>query len=276
MPKTIHETYKNLCQKLTEHEARIILEERAGLSWASIISNAHALIDEKALNSIESDLEQRKNGKPLSRIFGKREFWGLEFNVNEHTLDPRPDSETIIETALAHYKGIDPPKTILDLGTGTGCLLIALLSEFKNAQGIGVDLSESALETAQNNAKSLNLNARSTFVHGKWAESIDQKFDLIVSNPPYIASKVIPNLEKEVKNHDPILALDGGEDGLQAYRDIFSDLSRILNDDGIALFEIGFDQADEITRLSKEYEIRLGDIIPDLAGNPRVVEIFKK
>lgn len=276
MSKTIHDTYKELSKQLSELEARIILQERAGLSWASIIADPNRTIDEKAAQAIQNDLKQRIDGKPLSRIYGKREFWGLEFAINENTLDPRPDSETLIEATLAYYKDKPPPKTILDLGTGTGCLLLALLSEFKDAIGIGVDISESTVETAQNNAKSLNLDTRSTFIQGKWAESLDQKFDCIVSNPPYIASNVIPNLEKEVKNHDPMLALDGGIDGLQAYNDIFSDLLRIMNDDGIALFEIGFDQASQIERLSNKYEIRIGKLHHDLAGNPRVVDMFKK
>ena len=280
MPKTTHDTYhdtyKALSKQLSETQARIILNERAGLSWASIIATPDAIIDDKTAQAIQNDLKQRMNGKPLSRIYGKREFWGLEFSLNENTLDPRPDSETLIETALAHYKDKPPPKTILDLGTGTGCLLLALLSEFKEAQGIGIDISEKALTAAQTNAKALQLDARSTFIKGKWAESLDRKFDLIISNPPYIASNIIPNLEKEVKNHDPILALDGGIDGLQAYKDIFSDLLRIMNDDGIALFEIGFDQASQIERLSNKYEIRIGSVYPDLAGNPRVVDMFKK
>ena len=273
MKQTINDIYQELCQKLSDNEARIILKERAGLGWSDIIANPKGDIETK---EILKDLEERLTGKPLSKIYGKKEFWGLEFEVNEHTLDPRPDSETLIEVALDHYKGKQAPKTILDLGTGTGCLLLSLLSEFPGTQGIGVDLSEEALKVAKKNTESLDLSSRTTFIQGAWAQNIDQRFDLIISNPPYIASNVIPNLKKEVKNYDPMLALDGGKDGLQAYRDIFSDLSRILNDDGIALFEIGFDQADDVVRLSKEYEIRNKSVHRDLAGKPRVVDMFKK
>jgi len=276
MAKTIHETYKALSQQLTEVEARIILNERAGVSWASIIADPDIIIDGDAASLIQSDLNACLNGKPLSRIYGKREFWGLEFTIDEHTLDPRADSETLIETALAHYKNKQPPKTILDLGTGSGCLLLAMLSEFKDAKGIGVDISQGAVIAAQNNAKRLNMDDRASFTRGKWGESLDERFDLIISNPPYIASKVIPNLEKNVKNHDPMSALDGGKDGLDAYNEIFSDLFRLMNEDALAVFEIGFDQANEIMRLGKKYKIRTGSIHHDLSGNPRVVDMFKK
>ncbi|NCT40650.1 MAG: peptide chain release factor N(5)-glutamine methyltransferase [Alphaproteobacteria bacterium] len=276
MPKTIHQTYKLLSEKTSDLEARIILKERSDVSWADIITRPDDLIDDNAMALIERDLEQFQSGKPLSRIYGKREFWGLEFSIDEHTLDPRADSETLIEVALAHYKNKPAPKTILDLGTGSGCLLLALLSEFKSAKGIGVDISEGAVKAAQNNAKALGLDGRAEFIKGKWGESLNESFDLIISNPPYIASKVIPNLEKNVKNHDPMGALDGGNDGLDAYNEIFSDLFRLMNDDGLAVFEIGFDQADDITRLSNKYEIRIGTIHADLSGNPRAVDMFKK
>ena len=270
--KTISDIYKYLSENIGDHEARIILKERADLSWSDIITNPNTEIDDTA---IQKDLDARLRGKPLSKIYGKKEFWGHIFRVSEHVLDPRADSETLIENALKHYKNKEPPRTILDLGTGSGCLLLTLLKAFPNAHGIGVDISPDALIIAQNNAKTLALESHATFIEGHWADDITQRFDLIVSNPPYIRSDIIPNLEKEVKNHDPILALDGGKDGLQAYESIFSDLFRILNEDGLALFEIGFDQAEDIARLSKKYKIRLGDIYSDLAGNPRVVETFK-
>lgn len=272
MPEIVQNIYKELKEQLGENEARIILKERAGLEWSEIIASPEREIETQ---TIRNDLSQRLEGRPLSKIYGKKEFWGMEFAVNEDVLDPRPDSETLIEVALRHYEDKKPPQTILDLGTGSGCLLLALLSEFPNATGVGVDVSEKALQVAQKNAENLCLEARSTFVQGEWAQNIDQKFDLVISNPPYIASKIIPNLEKEVKNYDPIQALDGGNDGLDAYHQIFSDLFRILNDDGLALFEIGFDQKDEMVRLSKKYKIRIGNIHDDLAGNPRVVDMFK-
>ena len=276
MTRKVQDIYTELGKKLGDLEARMILQERAGLSWASLISDPDQCISDSKWTKIQEDLGQRLQGKPLSKIFGKKEFWGMVFETSEHTLDPRPDSETLIEVALKYYKDKKPPETILDLGTGTGCLLLTLLSEFPSAKGVAVDISQEALDVAQRNAKKHNLDSRVVFTKGKWTQGIKERFDLIVSNPPYIASKVIPNLEKEVKNHDPILALDGGKDGLQAYNEIFSDILRVMKDDAMALFEIGFDQEDEIMRLGKKYKIRIGDVHRDLAENPRVVDMFKK
>ena len=167
------------------------------------------------------------------------------------------------------------PVEILDLGTGSGCILIALLSELRESSGIGVDLSPKAIQIAHENAKTNDVDARIQWICGSWADAIDGQFDLIVSNPPYIASSVIPNLDPEVRNHDPILALDGGMDGLQAYKIIFSQLPRLLKKGGRAFLEIGFDQERSIARLSEDSRIRIERIHPDLAGLPRVVEITR-
>lgn len=270
---TANDLYKELCTQLPPLESRIILRERAGLEWSTLISTPDAPISADIVNRIKQDLEQRLAGKPLSRIYGTREFWGLSFNINEDTLDPRPDSETLIEVALKHYKD-KQPETILDLGTGSGCLLLALLSEFKQARGIGVDIASGALKMAQENAQILGLAGRASFINADWSEPINGQFDLIVANPPYIESDVIQKLAKEVRNHDPIQALDGGKDGLQDYNRIFSNLSSLLKPDGMALFEIGFDQAEKLSRLSEKHRLSCGRTHADLAGNPRVVEIF--
>ncbi len=262
--------YSHLKQTLSESDARYVINKRIGMTHAQLIANPEQDVDESACFS---DLARVKAGEPLSRIYGEREFWGLNFKLSPDTLDPRPDTETLIEVVLARYKD-NAPKSILDLGTGSGCILLSLLSEYKNAHGLGVDLSEGAVEMARTNAKSLGFQNRATFQQGNWADNIDQRFDLVVSNPPYIASKVIPELDENVQKHDPILALDGGEDGLQAYKIIFSQLFRILNPGGFAYFEIGFDQAESVMRLSEESRFSNARLIPDSAGLPRVVEIF--
>lgn len=254
-------------------DARIILEERAGIEWSDIIGKGGEDIAPKYLVEIEVDVQRRISGEPLSRIYGKREFWGLEFELSSETLDPRPDTETLIEAVLSAYKGQKPPQTIIDLGTGTGCILISLLSEWPESTGIGVDKSEKAIETAEQNAENHELSSRVMFQKGDWWQGIEQKFDLIVSNPPYIKNQVIKTLSKEVQNHDPILALDGGNDGLDAYRQIFLQLSHRLNEGGKAFFEIGFDQEDDLMRLAEESRIRVKHVHRDLAGQPRVVEI---
>ena len=265
----LSDLYKKLRETLSESDARYAIQKRSGLDDASIIASPDQEID---ATQILKDLGRYQAGEPLSRIYGTREFWGLEFELNEATLDPRPDTETLIEAVLSRYKD-NPPKTILDMGTGTGCILIALLSEFTIARGVGVDVSEKALEAAQNNAKHNGVGDRVTFIQSNWDENIDESFDLVVSNPPYIAESVIPNLDESVKKHDPILALDGGKDGLQAYKIIFSRLSGLLNEEGRAFFEIGYDQEKSTTRLGTESRLSLESTYADLAGHIRVVEL---
>lgn len=268
MKDTISNIYKSLLKGISEREARIILKERANIEWSDIIAKPDSEVDD---TQILADLVAFKSGKPLSKIYGHTEFYGRRFKVTEHTLDPRPDSETLIEAIFSKKQ---KPNSILDLGTGTGCLLLTLLAELPNASGTGVDISVDALGVAKDNAKSLNLDSRAAFVQSNWAESIDQKYDLVISNPPYIESNVIPTLDSSVKNHDPILALDGGQDGLNAYRTIFSQLDSVLNADGFCIVEIGFDQAESVPRLIEEQGLIIGSVMSDLAGNPRAVDIY--
>lgn len=261
-----------------ELEARLIIQTRTAFTWSDIITRGETKIEPSVLESIQSDLERRKNGEPISRIYGMRQFWGLEFKLSPDTLDPRPDTETLIEAVLKRYKN-NPPETILDLGTGSGCILVSLLHELKAARGSGVDLSLGALETARANAKLNNVAERANFICGSWDAPLLEGvvpqggYDLIVSNPPYISNQVIPTLSEEVQNHDPILALDGGDDGLDAYKNIFLHLPSLLNKAGRGFFEIGYDQKADMMRLSKDYRIRIEEIYDDLAGHPRVVEI---
>ena len=253
-------------------EARRIIEARTAYRWADIMAQPEAVIELQALALIESDMQRRIAGEPLSRIYGMREFWGREFALSPDTLDPRPETELIIELALKRFKGMSPAR-ILDLGTGTGCILITLLAEFPDSTGVACDLSAGALATARENAARHGVESRAQFIESDWFSGVEGEFDLIVSNPPYIAESVIPTLAVEVKNHDPILALQGGEDGLQAYRQIFSKLFLHLKPAGIALFEIGFDQGEEVMRLSGESRIRQTRVHSDLAGLARVLEI---
>lgn len=265
----LEKIYKELCAVMSEHDARYVIEKRTGLSHADMIVNPGREIDETA---IMADLEQHKRGIPLSRIYEEREFWGMNFRLSPATLDPRPDTETLIEAVVKRCKD-NPPARILDLGTGTGCILIALLSEFPQATGVGIDLSEEAVQTAKYNAQQNHVAARAEFLQGNWTESIDESFDLVVSNPPYIPRKTIQNLDESVKNHDPILALEGGEDGLQAYKEIFSQLFHILKPGAHAFFEIGFDQEESTTRLSEESRFSVISVYTDLAGHVRVLEV---
>lgn len=266
--------YARLKEKLDETEARYLIRHHAGFQWADLIASQDLEISGDILSKIEHDLQRRLKGEPLSRIHGTREFWGMEFALSPETLDPRPDTEVLVERALAHF-GDKPPETILDLGTGTGCILISLLKEWPQAQGVAVDLSFGAIQTARQNAEMHKVADRIRFICGSWADSINGCFDLILSNPPYIRHEEIKNLSPEVQNHDPILALDGGNDGLDPYRKIFSSLPVLLKSHGRAFLEIGFDQEEDMKRLSKEYRIRMETIFPDYAGRPRVVDISR-
>ncbi len=223
------------------YEARILVEDLAGPG---------EVLDEAAAQRLREAAAKRLSGMPLWRVLGAREFWGLRFVLSPGTLEPRPDSETLIEAALKHLEGRrHEPLRLLDLGTGTGCLLIAALREFPRASGIGVDLSEDALATAARNAASNGVAERAGFRHGEWTQGLQERFDLILSNPPYIASDEIGRLDRGVREHDPMLALDGGPDGLCAYRALAAAIPERLTAGGIAILEIGAGQADSVIAL---------------------------
>jgi len=225
-------------------------------------------------------LLRRAAGEPVHRILGWREFWGLKFFLSPETLEPRPDSETVIEVLLQLYS-VHKSKTlkVLDIGTGTGCLLLAALHEFPHATGIGIDLSTGAIVTAQKNADQLNLSSRAKFHHLSYEDSETLKslgsFDIILCNPPYIPKGKIKKLQKEVKDHDPIAALDGGADGLAPYRIIVPQLAGLLNSNGIALFEIGYDQTVAVQNIMAAQNLTASSPYRDLGGNDRVIAVKK-
>jgi release factor glutamine methyltransferase len=205
----------------------------------------------------------------LTRILGRREFWGLEFALSPDTLDPRPETETVIEAVVTRRPDRTHAYRILDLGTGSGCLLLALLSEFPKASGIGVDIAPGAAATARRNAEALGLADRAHFFAGDWGAALAGSFDVIVANPPYIARAVIPNLPSEVREHDPHRALDGGADGLAAYRTMAADLPRLLAPDGLFAGEIGSDQAGRVAAVLACAGLTVEAVLPDLAGLSR-------
>ncbi len=209
--------------------------------------------------------------EPLSRIIGKREFWGLEFALSPDTLDPRPDSESVVEAVLSRLPDRTGPYRFLDLGTGTGCLLLALLSEFPQAIGVGIDAAAGAVSTARRNAERLGLGGRALFAVGDWAASIAGRFDAVVANPPYIPTPAIPELPPEVRDYDPQRALDGGPDGLAAYRAIAAALPRLLALGGLFVGEIGAGQADCVAAILAQNSLAIEGFVPDLAGIIRCV-----
>jgi release factor glutamine methyltransferase len=213
-------------------------------------------------------VDRRKTGEPIAYITGRRAFWNIELHVGPGVLVPRPDSEVLIASAIEHFQGKDPPKRILDLGTGPGTLLLAALDIWPEASGVGVDVSRQALAYASANARRLGFDERAELKLGNWADGIKNRFDLILCNPPYIADG--SDLGPGVREYEPGEALFAGKEGLDAYRALAPQLSQLLNSGGIATVEIGFDQASAVTQLLTRdgLEARVAD---DLAGRPRAV-----
>lgn len=252
-------------------EARILLEDIAGISKSDFYFDRDKDLPEHISQQINDMIDRRVQGESLGRILGYRDFWKSRFYLSADTLEPRPDTETLIEEVLHDHRS---PKRILDLGTGTGCILLSLLQEFPDAAGVAVDKAYGACVAAEDNAKRLGLQNRARILNGSWFEPLpkDSKFDLIVSNPPYIPSLEIRNLQLEVKNHDPILALDGGNDGLDPYKFLCSNLKNYLEPNGIVVLEFGVGQASDITRIVEEAGATLIRVSNDLGGVPRVIK----
>ncbi len=216
-------------------------------------------------------VQRRMAREPVSRIFGKREFWGLEFNVTPATLDPRADTETLVSAVIDHSKrvALNNPR-ILDLGTGTGCILLSLLHALSGSSGIGVDISEAALHVAAGNASKLQLSHRASFARMSWADALAGPFDIVTSNPPYLSDDDMRNLSPEVR-YDPTRALDGGGDGLDCYRAIVSDIKRLVRNPAVVALEVGAGQAEQVARLVAGAGLRVVEIRSDLSAIPRCV-----
>jgi release factor glutamine methyltransferase len=225
-------------------DARLLVALAAGMDDAVILGYPERALDGEAARRLACFVERRLNGEPVSRLAGRREFWSHGFALSPETLDPRPDSETLVEVALERVADRHAPLSILDLGTGTGCLLLSLLAELPCAWGIGVDIVPGAAATARRNAAEMGLESRAFFVADDWAASLCGGFDLVTANPPYVASAVIAGLAPEVALFEPRIALDGGADGLDAYRALAPQLARRLAPGGFACVEVGVGQAD--------------------------------
>ena len=255
-----------------ELDARWLLADVAKLSARDIVLRAHDSVSAATAIAFEASVARRLSGEPVDRILGSREFWGLNFHLNAATLSPRPDTETLVEACLEALPDRSLPWRLLDLGTGTGAILVALLHELPNALGIGVDLASDAVTQASRNAEDNHVGERATFVSGDWGKGLTGPFDLIVSNPPYIPAAEIGGLAPEVRKHDPMLALVGGADGLDAYRAIATDAPRLLASGGILALELGIGQEAQVAAiLSAAGLILSGPARPDLGGVPRAL-----
>jgi release factor glutamine methyltransferase len=253
-------------------EARLLLSHALGVTPADLIRDPGKAVDASELEHL---LGRREAREPIALILGRREFWSLNFLVSGATLVPRPESETVIEAALAVFAAKSPPVRILDLGTGTGCLLLALLREFPGAFGVGVDISVDATRLARCNAKRLGLADRSAFVCSDWTNALCGKFDLIVSNPPYVATSEITRLMVEVAVYEPLGALDGGIDGYDAYRLILPSVDSNLKAGGAAIFEVGAGQSRVVSALAREHGFSAASRC-DLAGIERAIVLAQR
>ena len=232
-------------------------------------------LSEEQMNAFSDYIGQRAQRKPVSRILGNRGFWSLDFVLNEDTLDPRPDSETLVSAVLENTNPDDEFK-ILDLGTGTGCLLLSILAERSKAEAVGIDISAKAVQAAAVNAEKNGLSERVSFICADWNEFATlkkEKFDVVISNPPYIPHNDISSLEDEVKKYDPLRALDGGDDGLDCYRQIADILQLLLKENGDFYCEIGLGQADDVKSIFSAYDMEIIKIYKDLSNIDRVLHI---
>ena len=256
-------------------DARLLTGAALNLDLTGVIAQATRQLTTDEADRLDGFARRRLAGEPVARILGSKEFWGLPFKLSAETLVPRPDTETIVEATLEILRAGDRSQTrlrIADLGTGSGAILLALLTELPDATGIGTDLSTAALGTAKANAQYLGLASRADFIVSDYADALSGTFDLIVSNPPYIRSADIAGLAAEVRDHDPHLALDGGRDGLEAYRRIAPQAARLLSPGGLLVLEIGQGQDDDVARLVAAAGLTvMGPAKRDLAGIGRAV-----
>ena len=255
-----------------ELDARLIAEHALGLDRLELVNRERQPIGDVAGQRLDQLGARRLAGEPVARILGEKEFWGLTFQLNSATLVPRPETEALIELGIAELSDREAPR-LLDLGTGSGCIPIALLTELPAAEAVAVDLDAHAIAAAGINAKRHKVAERLSLRQGSWFAPIvpGETFDLVVSNPPYIESAEIGTLAREVRDHDPLLALDGGADGLDAYRDIVRDAPAVLREGGMLALEIGSAQARPVMQLLERRGFSEIALSRDLAGHDRVI-----
>lgn len=255
-----------------EIDARLLAQEAFGLDALRLVSREREMAPATGLESLEAFATRRLGGEPVARLLGRREFWGLDFALNAATLVPRPETEMLVAIGVTRLSG-KGERLFLDLGTGSGAIAVALLREMPGTRAVATDISAEALEMARTNAERHGLADRVTFRHGEWYDALQgqERFDLIVSNPPYIASDVIPRLKPEVRDHDPARALDGGMDGLKAYRTIIAQAARRLKPGGSIAVEIGSTQGALVSKMMSVAGFSAVELSQDLAGLDRVV-----
>ncbi len=252
-------------------DARLLVEAATGLDRSGVLAARDHLLDANQAARLSQMVARRLNREPVARILGQREFWSLAFTLGPDTLDPRADSETLVAAALDHLPETYCRYRVLDLGTGTGCLLLALLAERPNAWGLGIDLAEGAAAVARANARALGLDDRACFLSGNWADAVEARFDAVVCNPPYVSDRERAALMPEVRDHDPALALFAGADGLDAYRALAGRIGPLLAQNGVAALEVGAGQAGAVSALMAAQGLETVETRSDLALIDRVL-----
>lgn len=252
-------------------DARLMLEVAADVTRTEIVTDPYRMLTAEQWATLDDYLTRRARREPVSHIIGRKGFWKILLQVNKNVLTPRPETEVIVDEVLKAFPE-NMSFSMLDLGVGSGAILLAILAERPAARGLGVDVSDEALAVARENAASLDLNNRAALLRGDWTTGLgDEGFDLVVSNPPYIASHVIETLEPEVRVHEPRLALDGGPDGLDAYRQLAPEVLRVLKPGGMFAVEIGYDQSVDVEALFRQAGASNVRTIKDLSTHDRVV-----
>jgi len=257
-------------------DARLLVEAAADATRVDIVTDPHRLLTPEQEAKLDSYLSRREHREPVSHILGRKGFWKIMLNVTSDVLTPRPDTETVVEFSLRDFPE-HAAWSILDLGVGSGAILLALLAERPAARGLGIDISEDALAVARDNAAALGLAGRMALLRSDWTAGLGENlFDLVVSNPPYIANHVIETLEPEVRDHEPRIALEGGPDGLDHYRVLAPEILRVLKPGGRFAVEIGYDQKAEVEALFRAAGAQGVQTIRDLSDRDRVVAGMKK
>lgn len=252
-------------------DARLMLEVAAGVTRTEIVTDPYRELTAEQVATLNDYLDRRAKREPVSHIIGRKGFWKILLQVNKNVLTPRPETEVIVDEVLKAFPEA-MPFSMLDLGVGSGTILLAVLAERPAAKGLGVDASDEALAVARDNAANLNLDGRAALLRGDWTAGLgDASFDLVVSNPPYIPTAVIETLEPEVRDHEPRLALDGGVDGLDAYRLLAPEILRVLKPAGMFAVEIGHDQSKAVEALFRDAGAREVRTVKDLSTYDRVV-----
>ena len=250
-------------------DARLLMQHALGLTPEALLAHDDRPLGVAEGRRLAALVRRRAAREPLAYLTGRREFWSLDFAVDRSALVPRPETETVVEAVLARAAHLPPRPHLLDLGTGSGCLLIALLSELHNATGVGVDISAAAASLAQANARRHDLDGRASFVVADWGVPLAACFDIVVSNPPYVAGTALASLAPEIACHEPQAALAGGADGYVCYRQLAPQIARLLAPGGLAAVEVGAGMADEVASLFAAEGVEEIDRRRDLAGIDR-------